>query len=236
MSRAFDLVKESVDIVDAAQRYGIVVNRFGKAHCPWHPDKTPSLSFYGGNRRYHCFGCGADGDVIDLVCRQNDLSPLDAVRELNQTYRLGLELDAPENPAEIKRTIRTRDLLRAQKELFDLWDKNTFLILSAYFRALLGWRRDLAPRSPFEALDPRFVEALHQMDYIDYLLDEVYINGNRETKAAFFRSHEKLIRAIEQRLLKGGVPYAGRTAAGPDAAASFRPVVVEGGLRPERAA
>ncbi len=40
MSAAFEAVKSSVDIVDAAQRYGLQVVRGGKAHCPWHTDRS----------------------------------------------------------------------------------------------------------------------------------------------------------------------------------------------------
>ena len=34
------------------------------ACCPFHNDKTPSMKL---DQRYHCFGCGADGDVIDFA-------------------------------------------------------------------------------------------------------------------------------------------------------------------------
>lgn len=30
--------------------------------CPFHPDKSPSFTVFNGGRRYHCFGCSADGD------------------------------------------------------------------------------------------------------------------------------------------------------------------------------
>ena len=39
-----------------------------EGHCPFHPfDETPSFNLYVISQRYHCFGCGADGDVIDFV-------------------------------------------------------------------------------------------------------------------------------------------------------------------------
>lgn len=237
MSHAFELVKECVDIVNAAEKLGIEVNRFGKARCPWHPDDTPSLSFYDHNRRFHCFGgCDLDGDVIDLVCRQLGVSKLDAVRWLNETYHLGLELDASASSDHIRREIRQREQRQEQRRLFALWEKNSFLILSAYFRALRDWRGRLAPKNPDEIPDPCFLESLHRLDYIEYLLDEVYIKGSQEEKATFFWTHERLIRSIEQRLCKGGVPYANRTGAGVGAVAPFRPVVIESGPRFNRAA
>ena len=58
----FEAVKQSVTTRQAAEHYGIHVGRNGMACCPFHNDKTPSMKL---DRRYHCFGCGADGDVID---------------------------------------------------------------------------------------------------------------------------------------------------------------------------
>lgn len=48
----------------------IILNGAGLISCPFHPDRKPSLSFYSGSDdkpRFHCFGCGASGDAIDLV-------------------------------------------------------------------------------------------------------------------------------------------------------------------------
>ena len=55
----FEAVKQSATTRQAAEHYGIHVNRNGMACCPFHNDKTPSMKL---DRRYHCFGCGADGD------------------------------------------------------------------------------------------------------------------------------------------------------------------------------
>ena len=61
----FELVKTSVSNRDAAEVYGVGVNRHGFAHCPFHADHTPSL--YVADDHYHCYGCGAHGDVIEKV-------------------------------------------------------------------------------------------------------------------------------------------------------------------------
>lgn len=51
--------------------------------CPFHEDTTPSLSVDGVPNRFHCFGCGAGGDVIDFVQRTRNLGFLEAVAELD---------------------------------------------------------------------------------------------------------------------------------------------------------
>ena len=62
----FEAVKQSVTTRQAAELYGINVNRAGKANCPFHNDRTPSMKV---DKRFHCFGCGADGDVIDFTAQ-----------------------------------------------------------------------------------------------------------------------------------------------------------------------
>lgn len=62
----FEAVKQAVTTRQAAECYGIRVNRAGKAKCPFHNDRTPSMKV---DKRFHCFGCGADGDVIDFTAQ-----------------------------------------------------------------------------------------------------------------------------------------------------------------------
>ena len=52
------------------------------AHCPFHDDKTPSFVIYKEENTFHCFGCGAHGDVMDFVMRRDGLSFRKAIRML----------------------------------------------------------------------------------------------------------------------------------------------------------
>ena len=67
----FEAVKQSVSTREAAAFYGIEVKRNGMACCPFHDDKNPSMKV---DQRFHCFGCGEDGDVIDFTAKLFDLS------------------------------------------------------------------------------------------------------------------------------------------------------------------
>lgn len=69
----FETVKNNVSLREAAQAYGLEVNRHGKALCPFHNDRHPSL--YVANDHYYCFTCGEHGDVIDFTARLFDLKP-----------------------------------------------------------------------------------------------------------------------------------------------------------------
>ena len=84
----FEAVKQSVTTRQAAEHYGIHVGRNGMACCPFHHDKTPSMKL---DRRYHCFGCGADGDVIDFAAALYRLGKKEAAVQLAQDFGLSYE-------------------------------------------------------------------------------------------------------------------------------------------------
>ena len=84
----FEAVKQSVTTRQAAEHYGIHIGRNGMACCPFHHDKTPSMKL---DRRYHCFGCGADGDVIDFAAALYGLGKKEAAVQLAQDFGLSYE-------------------------------------------------------------------------------------------------------------------------------------------------
>jgi DNA primase len=72
--------------------------------CPFHNEKTPSFSVVEDKGFYHCFGCGAHGDVISFVMQGEGLGFLDAVEDLAR--RAGLEVPKP-TPEEHDRAVRS---------------------------------------------------------------------------------------------------------------------------------
>ena len=74
-TNVFEAVKQSVTTRQAALVYGISVGRNGMACCPFHDDRHPSMKV---DRRFHCFACQADGDVIDFTSRLFGLSSKEA--------------------------------------------------------------------------------------------------------------------------------------------------------------
>jgi hypothetical protein len=122
-----------------------------------------------------------------------------------------------------------------QKRQFELWERNAFLILTAYFRFLWECRKTLAPQHPDDEPNDLFVEALTRIDYIEYILDEVFTKGSRDEKARFFASHSGMIREIEQRLIQRRTPYAHRNEAFYQQFAPFTPVIVGGAQTPRAA-
>ena len=75
----FQTIKNKITTREAAEFYGLKVGRNGMACCPFHPDRNPSLKV---DERFHCFGCGADGDVIDYAAKLFHLTNIEAARKL----------------------------------------------------------------------------------------------------------------------------------------------------------
>ena len=87
----FDTVKEAVTTRQAAEHYGLKVDRSGKTCCIFHDDRHPSMKV---DERFHCFSCGADGDVIDFTARLFDMSLPEAARKLAADFGLSSERTA----------------------------------------------------------------------------------------------------------------------------------------------
>lgn len=81
---SIEQVTSASDIVDVIGSY-LPLKQAGavfKALCPFHQEKTPSFNVNPARQRYHCFGCGADGDVIKFVREYESLDFVGAVRRL----------------------------------------------------------------------------------------------------------------------------------------------------------
>jgi len=96
----YGTIKAAISVKQAAEHYGLKVNRNGMACCPFHNDRHPSLKL--NEDYFFCFGCGAKGDVIDLVARL-----------FNMRQR--------------KSWLRTSDLTR-NRPLSQLWSSQSVLI------------------------------------------------------------------------------------------------------------
>ena len=65
-----------------------------KACCPFHKEKTPSFTINDQKQFYHCFGCGAHGDVIGFTMQHDNLSFVEAVETL--AAQAGLQMPKPD--------------------------------------------------------------------------------------------------------------------------------------------
>lgn len=102
-------LKQNNDIVSIASKY-ISLTRKGKtwwACCPFHFEKTPSFAINEFEQYYHCFGCGASGDVISFVSKYETLDFYDACKKLAEYA--GMELPAYNNDENVVKLKKKRD-------------------------------------------------------------------------------------------------------------------------------
>ena len=185
----FEAVKQSITVREAAQMYGIEVNRSGMACCPFHDDKNPSMKL--NEEYFYCFGCGATGDVIDFTARLYNLSPKEAAEKLAQDFGLAYDSQAPPR----RRYVRQKTEAQKFKEDRD----HAFRVLADYFHLLRKWETDYTPKTPEENPHPRFMEAIQKKDYVGYLLDFFLGDGPEEQKL-WIAEHQSEIANLERRV------------------------------------
>ena len=184
----FEVVKQSVTAREAAELYGIAVGRGGMACCPFHDDRHPSMKV---DTRFHCFGCGADGDVIDFTARLYDLSPKGAAEKLAQDFGLSYDSKAPIRRSYVRQ--KTEAQVRKEKR------EHGWRVLTDYYHLLRKWEADYSPKTADEDPHPRFLEAVQKKDYMGYLLD-TFLDSSTEEQDQWIAEHTAEISAIEGRV------------------------------------
>lgn len=184
----FEAVKQSVSTREAAAFYGIEVKRNGMACCPFHDDKNPGMKV---DQRFHCFGCGADGDVIDFTAKLFNLSPKEAAEKLAQDFGRIYDSQVPPRRKYVRQ--------KTEAQQFREDRQRCYRVLSDYYYLLKKWEADNSPRTPEEEPHPRFVEAIQKKTYVEYLLD-LFLYESEEEQKAWIAEHTAEITHLERRL------------------------------------
>ena len=126
---------DMVEIVSAKTQLRRVGGRW-TGRCPFHEERTPSFSVNPVGKLYHCFGCGAGGDVITFVRETEGLDFVQAVEWLADRHRVELEYEesSPEHGEGRRRRERLLDLLDATARYYEryLWEASTGEPVRAY--------------------------------------------------------------------------------------------------------
>ena len=169
----FEIVKRNITTRQAAEAYGFRPNRSSMICCPFHADRNPSMKV---DFRFHCFGCGADGDVIDFVAKLFQLSLRQAVEKLAADFGIS----------------GTDDFSRIRYKLVEKSSnpkEQLYKILCSYRSLLANWRITYVPQNPEETLHPCFVASLHYADRVQYLLD-ILLQGSPNEKQQLLNGKE----------------------------------------------
>lgn len=162
----FEQVKQTLTTRQVAEHYGLAVNHHGMARCPFHDDHTPSMKI---DDRFHCFACGADGDVIDYTGKLFGLSPYDAAKKLAADFGLSTEPQPNTATKNAEPTITERFCISV------LW---------RYLKLLRIWRIKYEPSGPDDPMDDRFVESLQMTDWVWDLLGDLQYRTRADAERA----------------------------------------------------
>ena len=186
----FTQIKMAVSVKEAAEYYGLEVNRGSMICCPFHADRTPSMKL--NEEYFYCFGCGAHGDVVALTAQLFDLPPAEAAKKLAADFGI----------VEQKPSVLTK--LRRSKSQAEL-ESRSFRVLGDYLQILQDWKAHCAPQSPEDAIGPRYAEACHMLERIENMLDiltcgtpkeraEVVTDLQKDNRLALMEARNRQIR------------------------------------------
>ena len=166
MRLLFTQVKSQVTTRQAAERYGIQVNRSGMACCPFHDDHHPSMKI---DERFYCFGCHTTGDVIDFTAKLYD-----AAKKLANDFNI-----QPLPPGQSAPIPKLSAAVIERKE-----EQRVLKILIEYERLLEKWKEEFVPSDPEdENWDDRFVHAVHHLPTLGDAIDRLFSSDPDERKA-----------------------------------------------------
>jgi len=169
----FEIVKLNITTRQAAEAYGFQSNRSSMICCPFHADRNPSMKV---DSRFHCFGCGVDGDVIDFTAKLFQLSLRQAAEKLASDFGLS----------------GTDDFSRIRYKLVEKSSnpkEQLYKILCNYRSLLADWRITYAPQNPEDPLHPCFIASIHYADRVQYLLD-ILLQGSSHEKQQLLNGKE----------------------------------------------
>ena len=189
----FTQIKMAVSVKEAAEYYGLEVNRGSMVCCPFHNDRTPSMKL--NEDYFYCFGCGAHGDVVALTAQLFDLPPAEAAKKLAADFGI-----AGQKPSILARLQRGKSQVETERRCFR--------VLGDYLRILQDWKANCAPQSPEDSIDPRYAEACHMLERIGNMLDiltcgtpkeraEVVTDLQKDNRLALMEARNRQIRGDE---------------------------------------
>ena len=110
-------IRESNDIVSVISEY-MTLTKKGSNHfglCPFHGEKTPSFSVNEREQFYHCFGCGAGGNVFTFVMQMENMTFVETVKHLADRAHIALP-EVELSPQEKQKILRRERMMEATKE------------------------------------------------------------------------------------------------------------------------
>ena len=152
----FKQIKESVTARQAAELYGLKVNRNGMTCCPFHNDKYPSMKV---DKSFYCFACGEKGDVIHFTEKFFGLSVYEAAKKLAEDFYIPIENSKRKSKSKYRKKETKKKTKYQLMQEFEKWEIYCIRTLSEYLHLLEVWKLQYAPRQLEDEWREEFIEA-----------------------------------------------------------------------------
>lgn len=163
---------------DYVEYIGLDIHRGSKIICPFHNDNNPSMKV---DSRYHCFACGEDGDVIDFVSRYFDITKTEAAKLIADEFGI---------PNFEHKRYQARNQPITEKINYRQVKNETLACLIRIEKELKQWIDEYKPRTEDEEPHFLFVAAIQNIDYVGYLIDELFACRTDEDIKDFMTTHK----------------------------------------------
>lgn len=89
----FKDINQKADIKRLAESYGFKIDRQDRINCFMHNDKEPSLKLHTETNTWWCYACGEGYTPIDFVMKKENITALEAAKQINKTLNLNVNID-----------------------------------------------------------------------------------------------------------------------------------------------
>lgn len=156
-------LKQSLSMREVVERYGLHPNGTGFISCPFHKEKTASMKIYKGS--YHCYGCGANGDIFSFVMGIEHCNFKTAFSMLGGTYEHSQSAYSNRIRKEKFRRKREEEL---KKEQFQKQFRAEVLLTWNLVKAAIRW---------FEPYSDDWCYSINQEPWLIGLWEHIYIKN-----------------------------------------------------------
>lgn len=188
--RLFEAVKKGVSIIEAAERYGLSVNKHNRCICPFHDDHNPSMKLFEDTNTFYCFTCHASGSVIDLIAQFMGTDAKAAAMMLAKDFCIQYEGDSgnyiPQKPKP-----------RPEKQ-YDAEMLHFTRVAVTYLVKLEKWLK-FAPKAPEEEPCCLWLEAIENYDQVNEIV-RTLLYGNALERAEIIIGLKEDLKRYEKRI------------------------------------
>ncbi len=173
----FQELKAAARIDDLVRLYGGEINRAGMTRCVLHSERTPSMKVDTEKGVFHCFGCGAGGDIIRLAQLKEGLDAVAAARFIDSALGLNLDKNVPpkERFESMKRAKIRQFKARQERRRRDMENR--------LYTDLCGKLHELsALKAEQDPMSDEWAKTVMNLDKVRFLIELIEQNNQEDTK------------------------------------------------------